>query len=172
MTKSIGSLLTRRDDGSIDFHRLLRFLTFRGCLVDCIRDFDPFCNCPKRGKLSVEMLPWSNENEEVCRRTVWFISARHRDNAAHVFDQTWFVRNLASHSLRQLLAPFLTRRKIATLNNEAFDRATEGGRIQRSGSREVKKVSHRFGCNFRRHSDLDRTELRLERDALARHLFD
>jgi hypothetical protein len=117
------------------------------------------------------MLSWSNKNEKVGGRTVWFISSRHRNDATHVLDQTGFIGNLASHPLRQLFAPLLTRLKVAALNNKAFNRATECRRIQSSGSCEVKKVSHRFGCNFRRHSELDSAEFRLERDALTCHLL-
>src|SRR5215217_5897216 len=171
MTKSIQLFLARSDDSAFDSHRLFRFLTLRRRLIDRVRNFDPFSHSPKRRKLPVKMMPGSDENEKVSRGAVWFVGARHGNDAAHVFDETRLIGKLASHPLRQLLAPLLARGKIAALNHKVLHRATKRCRIKRARRRQVEKISHSFWCSFRHKCDLDGAELSLERDALARHLL-
>src|ERR1044072_7287596 len=95
------------------------------------------------------MLTRSNENEEVCRRTVRLVSARHRNNAAHVFYESGLVGQMVRHSLRQLRSPLVTRRQIAALNDKTFHDATERRRIERTGRGEIEKIAHCFRSVFR-----------------------
>ena len=44
------------------------------------------------------MRRFTKENEEMRRGAVWFVGARHRHDAANVFDETGFVRQAARHA--------------------------------------------------------------------------
>src|ERR1044072_9276630 len=85
-------LFAWRHNSPVNFHGLLRFLTFSGRLVDCVHHFHSLRHCSKCRELTVEMWSWTNEDEKVCRGTIWLVGTRHRNNAAHVLHQAGLVR--------------------------------------------------------------------------------
>src|SRR5688500_13234755 len=119
------SFLTWTHNRTIDLHRFLRLLSFDRRLVDCVGHFHALCYRAKRSKLAVEMRARPNKNEKVSSRAIRFITARHRNDPAHVFDDSGFVRQPARHSLRYLSAPFFTCRKVSTLNDKPLHNRSE-----------------------------------------------
>src|SRR6185369_9983449 len=101
--------VTRTDDGAIDLHWLLWLVSVNWRLVDRVNHFHAFRHRTERSKLAVEMRCRGNEDEKMRRRAVWLLGARHRDDAANVFDEAGLVGQLVRHAFREHLAPLLTR---------------------------------------------------------------
>ena len=112
----------------------------------------------------------TDKDEEAGRGAVRLIGARHRNNAAHVFDVVRFVGNGAARSLRERGRHRTSRREVAALDHKVFDDAVKESCIESADRGEVEEITHGVRRGFRQHLDLNQTHLRFHPHALRSHL--
>ena len=78
---------------------------------------------------------------------------------------------MSRHSRGEVRIPLVAGSEIPSLVDKASHNARKSRRIERVRSRQVEKISHRFGSFGGQHFDNDRALFRLERHALPRHFL-
>ena len=162
----------RLDIGGLDADGFDGLFAFDGRAVDLFDRFHAAHDAPERRKLAVEVRRIAGEDEEVRRGAVGFFRARHRNNAANVFDRARLVGDGAPGALHKFQRQPLARRDVAALNDKVFDDAAKVGRVEKVCGGEVEKIPHRFGRGFRQHLDFDDARFGIKRHALSGHFGD
>src|ERR1051326_1088213 len=160
----------RRDRGGLDANRNLRLLILGRRAIDRVGHFHSPENAAERRKLAIKMRTVTDQDEEMSRRAVRYITTRHRNHATYVLQVTGLIWKTTRHSFGELLAPLFTGREVAALNYKSFDDPREYGRVQSSGGGEIQKITRRLWRFLRQDFDHDHALFCIQRHALAQHL--